>query len=97
MLVYRNTESTISQAIATMHKEISDIIKWSRAKKILDDGKLVAATLKRKYEAISDPEESSSSLIISDDIDNNSIATAASTLVPLPLIPTLILIAIGST
>jgi hypothetical protein len=64
MLVCQKTETTITQAIATLSEEVPDLTKWSRTRKILEDGKLVPETFKRKYETIreSSPFDESSSL-----------------------------------
>ncbi|KAI7859344.1 hypothetical protein BDC45DRAFT_497398 [Circinella umbellata] len=79
LLVCNKTENTIKQAIDTLLQEIPDVSKWSRTKKILDDGKLIPITLKRKYESIADSEESSSRDIPTGTNTNTNINTNTNT------------------
>ncbi|KAI9335557.1 hypothetical protein BD770DRAFT_402009 [Pilaira anomala] len=52
MLVCQNADNTFAKAIATLSEEIPDVRKWSRTKKILEEGRQAPQAYKRKFEAM---------------------------------------------
>lgn len=50
--VCEETENTMTKAISALLEEIPDVTMWSRTKNILENGKLIPQSYKRKYEEI---------------------------------------------
>lgn len=82
LLVCENTENVLTKAISALSEEVPDVEK---CKKILDDGKLLPAALKRKYESISleapntNTNTSTSSSTNADTITNANTSTSSNT------------------
>lgn len=52
LLVCQNVDNTFAKAIATLSEEIPDVRRWSRTKKILEEGRQAPQAYKRKFEAM---------------------------------------------
>ena len=61
--VCEETENTRTKAMSALLEEIPDVTMWNRTKNILENGKLIPQSYKRKYEEILHPDNS---------IDNNT-------------------------
>ena len=68
--VCEETENTMTKAISALLEEIPDVTMWSRTKNILENGKLIPQSYKRKYEEILHSDNS---------IDNNTDTTTTDT------------------